>query len=106
MGNPSIGDTFSSFSNRNGGGIIIFGVDESKQYEITGVYDVDKLQKYLVNQSKAMEPEVRLEIKAEELQGKYVVVAIVSECPRENKPCYIREKGMIQGSYIRVGDSD
>ena len=38
-------DTLSSFSNQDEGGIIIFGVDELNDYEITGVYDAGDLQK-------------------------------------------------------------
>ena len=38
-------DTLSSFSNQDDGGIIIFGIDESKGYDIVGVYDVQDLQK-------------------------------------------------------------
>ena len=36
-------DTLSSFSNQNDGGTIIFGVDESAGYEVTGVYDAQDL---------------------------------------------------------------
>ena len=32
-------DTLSSFSNQDDGGIIIFGIDESNDYEVVGVYD-------------------------------------------------------------------
>ena len=39
-------DTISSFSNRYGG-VIIFGIDEEKDFEITGVYDVNDLQKQI-----------------------------------------------------------
>ena len=38
-------DTLSSFSNQDDGGIIIFGVDESKEYKEVGVYDPQDLQK-------------------------------------------------------------
>lgn len=39
-GEPSrLYDTLSSFSNQDDGGIIIFGIDESNQYQETGVYD-------------------------------------------------------------------
>ena len=36
-------DTLSSFSNQDDGGIIIFGVDESNDYEVCGVYDAQDL---------------------------------------------------------------
>ena len=35
-------DTLSSFSNQDDGGIIIFGIDESKDYSVVGVYDSDR----------------------------------------------------------------
>ena len=38
-------DTLSAFSNQDSGGIIIFGIDENKNYEIVGVYDAQDLQK-------------------------------------------------------------
>ena len=38
-------DTLSSFSNQDDGGIIIFGIDESDNYSIKGVYDAQDLQK-------------------------------------------------------------
>ena len=43
-GFPKCYDTFSSFSNKYGG-IIIFGIEENKNFEITGVYDINDLQK-------------------------------------------------------------
>lgn len=38
-------DTLSSFSNQNGGGVIVFGLDESQSFEAVGVYDLQDLQK-------------------------------------------------------------
>lgn len=38
-------DTLSSFSNQDNGGIIIFGIDENKDYQVVGVYDPQDLQK-------------------------------------------------------------
>ena len=37
-------DTLSSFSNQDEGGIIIFGVDETDNYVVKGVYDAQDLQ--------------------------------------------------------------
>lgn len=105
-GAPKVRDTLSSFSNKAGGGIIIFGIDENKDYEVVGVYDVAELQKQIMNQTKDMEPEVRADFVVEDFDGNYVVAAIIPECSADLKPCYIRTKGMRKGSYIRVGDSD
>ena len=38
-------NTLSSFSNQNGGGIIVFGIDEDNGYKVCGVYDPQDLQK-------------------------------------------------------------
>ncbi|HJV16105.1 MAG TPA: ATP-binding protein, partial [Bacillales bacterium] len=105
-GAPKVTDTLSSFSNKVGGGIIIFGIDENQDYDIVGIYDVADLQKQIMNQTKEMEPEVRAELIVEEIDGKHVIAALIPECPTDLKPCFIKTKGMRKGSYIRVGDSD
>lgn len=38
-------DTLSSFSNQDGGGIIFFGVDETQNFRLVGVYDLQDLKK-------------------------------------------------------------
>ena len=43
-------DTLSSFSNQDDGGIIIFGIDENSDYGITGIDDVQQLQKKVMEQ--------------------------------------------------------
>lgn len=52
-------DTLSSFSNQDDGGIMIFGIDEENDYEETGVYDAQDLQKKINAQCLQMEPVVR-----------------------------------------------
>ena len=45
-------DTLSSFSNQDEGGVIVFGIDEKKDFEIVGVYDAQDIQKKVNEQSK------------------------------------------------------
>ena len=99
-------DTLSSFSNQHGGGIIIFGVDESDNYKVVGVYDAQELQKKVVEQSLQMEPVVRPLLTVSTVEGKIVVSAEISECDIYDKPCFYKGAGKVRGSYIRVGDSD
>ncbi|SHF99087.1 AlbA family DNA-binding domain-containing protein, partial [Ornithinibacillus halophilus] len=103
---PKIRDTLSSFSNKAGGGIIFLGIDENEDYNIVGVYDIEDLQKQIMNQTKEMEPEVRAEFVPMEIDGKNILAVIVPECSADLKPCFIKTKGMRKGSYIRVADSD
>ncbi|WP_051359449.1 ATP-binding protein, partial [Paucisalibacillus globulus] len=105
-GAPKVRDTLSSFSNKTDGGIIFFGIDENEEYNIVGVYDIEDLQKQIMNQTKEMEPEVRVEFVPLEIEDKYILAVIIPECSADLKPCFIKTKGMRKGSYIRVGDSD
>ena len=106
-GTPSkIYDTLSSFSNQVGGGVIIFGIDEDAGYEVVGVYDVQDLQKKVMEQSMQMEPVVRPLFTVAPVGDKLVVSAEISECDIYDKPCFYKGAGRLRGSYIRVGDSD
>ena len=99
-------DTLSSFSNQTGGGIILFGIDEKSDFEITGVYDAQDLQTKVTNQSLQMEPAVRPVFTVAEIEGKTVVSAEISECDIFEKPCFYKGAGRLRGSYIRVGEAD
>ena len=105
-GTPKLYDTLSSFSNQVGGGIIIFGIDEKNNYEITGVYDVQELQTKVTNQALQMQPLVRPVFTVAEIHGKFVVSAEISECDIFEKPCFYSGAGRLRGSYIRVGEAD
>ncbi len=99
-------DTLSSFSNQDDGGIIVFGIDESSDFSVVGVYDTQDLQKQINNQCKEMEPPVRPLITVCETEGKSIVSAEIPGIEITARPCYYKGKGKIKGSYIRCGDSD
>jgi ATP-dependent DNA helicase RecG len=105
-GCPKVYDTFSSFSNQNGGGKIIFGIDEKAGYEICGVYDAADLQKKLMEQSLQMEPAIRPLCTSATIDGKTVVSAEIQEVDNFQKPCFYKGAGRLKGSYIRVADGD
>ncbi len=99
-------DTLSSFSNQDEGGIIIFGVDESDDYAINGVYDAQDLQKKVTEQCKQMEPTVRALFTMCEIEGKTVVSAEIPGVDISERPVFYKGVGRIKGSYVRVGESD
>ena len=99
-------DTLSSFSNQDGGGTIIFGIDEKNNYNITGVYDPQDLQVKVTEQANQMEPIVRPLFTVTEIGNKIVVSAEIAECDIYERPCYYRGAGKIRGSFTRVGDAD
>lgn len=106
MGCPRLFDTFSAFSNQQGGGKIIFGIDEKADYEVCGVYDSVDLQKKIMEQGMQMEPAIRPLCTTAVLDGKTVVCAEIQEIDNFLKPCFYKGAGRLRGSYIRVADGD
>ncbi len=99
-------DTLSSFSNQDDGGVIIFGLYENENFTVTGVDDVQALQKSVMEQCEQMEPTVRAVFTVTEIYGKNVVSAEIPPIDITERPCYYKGKGRLKGSYVRVGDSD
>lgn len=105
-GCPKLFDTLSAFSNQSGGGVILFGIDESEGYEICGVYDAADLEKKIMEQSLQMEPVVRPLCTVTNVDGKMIVSAEIQEIDDFSKPCFYRGKGRLKGSYVRTADGD
>ena len=99
-------DTLSGFANQNGGGIIIFGLQEKPEFKVSGVYDAQDLQVKVTNYALQMEPVIRPVFTVADYDGKTVVSAEIPECDINDKPCYYKGAGRLRGSYIRVGDAD
>lgn len=99
-------DTLSGFANQNGGGIIIFGLQEKPEFKVIGVYDAQDLQVKVTNYALQMEPVIRPVFTVADYEGKTVVSTEIPECDINDKPCYYKGAGRLRGSYIRVGDAD
>lgn len=99
-------DTLSSFSNQDSGGVLLFGVDERNDFQPTGVYDLQDLQKKVTEQCNQMEPPVRAVFTVAELEGLWICSAEIPAIDLSERPCYYRGAGRSKGSYIRVGDAD
>ena len=99
-------DTLSSFSNQDDGGMIVFGIDEEKNYKETGVYDAQDIQKKINEQCLQMTPVVRPLITVVEKEGKKFVSAEIPGMDLVDRPCYYQGRGRLKGSYTRIGDSD
>ena len=52
-------DTLSSFSNQDEGGILLFGIDEQRDFTPVGVYNAQDLMKHVTEQCGQMTPLVR-----------------------------------------------
>ena len=100
-------ESLSVFANSPRGGVIVFGLEESKNFDIVGVGDAAKLQADISSLCNSeMEPKLRPEFTVETFEGKTVVAIELDGIPAEKKPCYHKPAGMYAGSYIRVGNSN
>lgn len=99
-------DTLSSFSNQDGGGVILFGLDETKDFQAVGVYDIHDLQKKVTEQCNQMIPPVRAVFTSAHFQGVPICSAEIPSVDITERPCYYAGVGKVKGSFIRVGDAD
>lgn len=101
----------TAFSNSPGGGTIIMGVAEThtpkRKLSIVGGLQLDDLQEKLVN---FMEQKI---INKSEYQLKIfpckefkLLALIISETPRESKPCYFKDLGIDKGACMRIGNTN
>lgn len=99
-------DTLSSFSNQDGGGVIIFGVDENKDFEVVGVYNAQDLMQRVAEQCKQMQPQIRPLFTVCDLGGRVVVSAEIPGLDIADRPAYYKGVGRLKGSFVRVGNAD
>ena len=100
-------EALSAFANRTGGGVILFGLDESADFGVIGVGNAHQLQADIGDlASSEMEPALRPEFTVEDIDGKTVVAVEVAEVPMEQRPCYYKTAGLQKGAYIRVGNTN
>ena len=99
-------DSLSSFSNRDDGGIIIFGVDEKNDFDMCGVYDLQDIQQKITEQCDSMTPKVRPLFSYAQKDDKHFCSIEVPALDIADRPCYYSGKGRLKGSYVRVGTND
>jgi ATP-dependent DNA helicase RecG len=100
-------EAMSAFANRTGGGIILFGLDESKDFSIVGVGNAHQLQEEITSlASDNMEPALRPEFTVDEIDGETVIAVEIDEVPASQKPCFYKNAGLPKGAYLRVGNTN
>jgi len=101
--------TVSSFSQRPGGGVIVFGINDNKDnksIKVIGLSNIATIQENLGDLMKNMSFTIRPEYHIIEFQKKSLLVVFIPECPDEFKPCYYEPAGLPNGAYIRSGNTD
>lgn len=100
-------EPLSAFANRTGGGVILFGLNETSDFSIVGVGDAHRLQEELTNlAAHEMEPPLRPEFIVDEIDDHTVVAVTIEEIPVDRKPCFYKNAGLQKGAYIRVGNTN
>ncbi|MGH3822254.1 MAG: ATP-binding protein [Pseudonocardiaceae bacterium] len=99
-------ETASAFSNTNGG-LIILGVDESAGFTPVRLPAPARLRDDLVSAvSDQLEPPIRPGVELVEVDNAVLVVAKIDPLPSDQRPCYVKSRGIANGSFVRIGDGD
>ena len=102
----TIAETISAFANGSGG-IIVLGLSEKNDFDPAKGFDARRIADALSQTcSDKLSPPVRADITILEYKDANVVVASIDEIPPRDKPCYVINKGMYRGSFIRSFDGD
>lgn len=101
----SILETLSSFSNTNGG-LIIIGLTENDDFSPVANFNARKNRDQLLSRCSELTPTVRPTIELLPFEDTTLLVAEVPEIESRFKPCYVTNRGSYQGSYQRTGDGD
>lgn len=99
-------ETISSFANTSGG-IIVCGLFEKDGFVPAKGFEARKAADALAQAcSDKMEPPVRADIEIEEFEDALVAVARIPETAPYSKPCYVKTRGLYEGSFVRTGEGD
>ncbi|MBZ9577991.1 putative DNA binding domain-containing protein [Patescibacteria group bacterium] len=101
--------TISSFSQKPGGGVIVFGgIDDkaNKKIVLVGLNNIAEIQEKFSDMNAKMSFTIRPEYHILEYDNKNLLAIVVPECPEQFKPCYYKPVGLPHGAYIRDGNTD
>jgi ATP-dependent DNA helicase RecG len=98
-------EPLSAFANRNAGGVLLLGLDETRDFRVVGVQDARRLQEDISGTASKMEPALRPEFTVQIVEGHTVVAVEVPEVSMGSRPCHYKPSGMQAGSFIRVGNT-
>lgn len=102
----SVVETLSAFANGNGG-LLVLGLDERAGHAPVPGFKASDIREALAGAcADKMHPPLRPEIHIVPVEGALVVAARIDPLRPIDKPCYVKERGVYQGSYIRTGDGD
>jgi ATP-dependent DNA helicase RecG len=97
-------ESLCAFANTPGGGTLLIGIDEQRDFASIELYDVAECQQTLSNKARtALIPAISIDISTTLFENNQVVVAEVPEADKRIKPVKVKKTGK---SYIRQYDGD
>lgn len=97
--------TISAFANRRGGGLVVFGVDQSAGV-ISGCEEIDRMQTKLTEYfNDKMSFVLRPEYHVIHHDNVTILAIYIPECPKDYMPCYFNPVGLPNGAFIREGNT-
>ena len=96
-------EDISAFAN-SAGGVLLFGLDERRGFEVVGVSDAQQLQADLASNAAQLSPQPGLLVSRLLVDGAEVVVAEVDELPPSQRPAHLKSKDETN-AWTRVGNS-
>ncbi len=108
-------ETVCSFANEPemGGGTILVGVKKLDDdtlfpsYSAVGVDNLDKITSDIASQcASVFNVPIRPNIRCENVDGKNLLIAEIPEVSNSEKPVYIKNTGLPQGAFRRIGSTD
>jgi ATP-dependent DNA helicase RecG len=106
-GSPqSVVETMSAFANTKGG-VIILGLDERAGFVPVGVGDPVVMRDELAGVARTkLTPPLSPSIDIVPFEGARLLVVEIEALPPIQRPCYVTARGLYNGAYVRVGESD
>ena len=102
----SMPETLSAFANGSGG-VVVLGLDERIGFLPAKGFHAAPIRDALAGVcADRMQPPLRLDIQVVGFESAQLVVARIDPLPPMHRPCFIKERGMYAGSFIRTGDGD
>ena len=98
-------DSVSAFANTDGG-LIILGIDERRNFAVSGIGDPSPTMDAMATVCEQMDPQIRAAIEPVAIDGKVVVVAEIPSVARDQRPCHRRDRQPWDSSFVRVADGN
>ena len=99
-------ETLSAFANGSGG-VIVLGLDESAGFLPVRGFQAVSIREALAGAcADRLQPPLHPAIEIINFEGAKVVATEIESLLPVDRPCFIKERGMYQGSFIRTGDGD